>query len=1834
MISLYPSKLHLFFIGFCLFALQTQAQLNINFSADVTEICAPGIVQFTNQTSSTAPIIQWEWKRDGYTFSNLQHPSLFFNQAGSYDICLIATDNLGNIDSLCLNNYIIAYQSPTANFSANATSGCTPLVVNFSDLSLLGDAPIQAWRWDFGDGFIDTINASPTHTYNTVGTFDVTLIVTDTNGCSHSILQSNLITVSNAVTAAITHNAYQVQCGLPASVSFHGVSSGPNLSYTWYFDDNTTGTGSSVTHNYLSSGCYAPTLAVSNGICAATATVASCISISDAPTADFTIADSTSCRIPFTASLLNQSTGITSFAWDFGDGNQSNTYHPTHTYTSYTLEDSTRYLKGVFPVVLTVSNAAGCVDQDTQHIYISNIQTFISNQNLPCAPDSAFYRAISENVSPAFSSINWSWALDHSMWSNGASASAYYSDSGIYNAQVIVTDNIGCSDTAFKRIEIGITPTIDTVITDTNYVCRLTAIDFQGYGSSYIDFWNWTFNDNSTGFGDAISHHFQDTGTITGSVTASFRGCIDTFELDSYYIFPPIAKFTHSIVCDSLTIHFIDESIGAHRWSWDFGDSTTLSDTSTLQNPSYTYSSPGDYIVTLIAYNDSTNCIDTFRSILIMAIPIADFSIPDSICTITTIIPTNNSQDAGAYQWTAFGSLPFTNNSANPQLTFSQPGIFPITLTAFSANGCFDTLRQYIHVAGIDTHIVHSPIPACRPATVIFTDSSTGILSPIVAWQWGNSSTLSTTNQQYAFPRQEIMPLQVTNDWGCTFDLADTINVGGLFINFSSARDICIGNSMTAVAITNSPANAGSFKPYTYIWDFGDGHLDTTSNPVTHYTYSQVGVYDLCLHIIDSIGCITSLCRPDWVEVHDPTALFTADTFYSSCPPLEVNFSNLSQSGSQWAWSFGDGSVSSLEHPTHVYSTSGFYDVILEVVAFSGCSHIDTIRQMIQITGPSGNFVMSPIDTCAPFTAEFTGSGTNIATYTWLFGNGDIQVNTTHNNNDTTYYTYHQAGVYVPILVIDDGMGCQISIEQDTIITHSPPSPAFIADSLICQFDSIHYQALSPLSNTTSVEWIFEGGFPASSTQINPTVYYPDTGSFDVQLIAWENGCSDTLLRTNFIAIKPLPIAQFGINRIDSCIPSLVHFSDSSTSPQGYIQSWDWNFGNHQSSNSQDSSVWYHQADSFGIQLIVENNFGCIDTVIAPLQTYPSPSANAGSYPVLCVGDTLQLQGTGNGNFHWASPAWISDSTIANPVSVLDSSQYYILTVYNNFGCRASDTVQVIASPLIWVDAGDSAHICAGDSIVLQATGNTTAYNWGVNNSLNCQYCPSPTAFPDSTSIYYLQANVSSNCVNKDSVIITVHPLPNAQIIADSSICEGDTLHLLALGGQHYAWLAGENLSDTTIPNPTAIPTSTSIYTVAIVDSNTCKDSFSIVVTTRSTDFVPIPDQTICLGDTATLTLSSGNNPSWQGDSLSCNTCPLAYAYPTDSSAYLVSYYNTNNCLVRDSLQIQVLDLTQLQALASDTICKGDSLQLQVLGHQNAPVLWSPNYALSSLSSPSPFVYPSVDTQYTVQIHQGQCHATDSISIAIHPPTLINTNDIDYCLGDSAQLLAIGNANHYVWTPTSHLNNDTIYNPIVTATTNQQYQVIGTGICNTDTAYARVQIHPFPNLQLDRSTNAMLGSTITLNSHANPNHNFTWFPSVDLSCVNCPNPSWLVQGNQTFYVTVTNAFGCPVSDSIHVHVFSDCTPDLVFVPNAFSPNQDGHNDILYAQSGTVQEIQTFQIYSRWGQLVFETNDLQRGWDGRFQGKALTADVFGYFIVFRCPNTGEEMLKKGNITILR
>lgn len=266
------------------------------------------------------------------------------------------------------------------------------------------------------------------------------------------------------------------------------------------------------------------------------------------------------------------------------------------------------------------------------------------------------------------------------------------------------------------------------------------------------------------------------------------------------------------------------------------------------------------------------------------------------------------------------------------------------------------------------------------------------------------------------------------------------------------------------------------------------------------------------------------------------------------------------------------------------------------------------------------------------------------------------------------------------------------------------------------------------------------------------------------------------------------------------------------------------------------------------------------------------------------------------------------------------------------------------------------------------------------------------------------------------------------------------------------------------------------------------------------------------------------------------------------------------------------------------------------------------------------------------------------------PGAVIDPDSAFICYGKTALLNAtIYAGTSYTWTPSNSLTN--AGNGTVSllpsniqaiaapgATTNYVLKVVNAGCPNAFTDTFRVRVAQRIMVFAGNDTNVVTSQQLQLNATVNDStaNQFAWSPAVGLNSTNIKDPVALlkpsmIDGSITYRVRATNAIGCYGEDDITVRVFKT-GPDI-FVPNAFTPNGDGHNDVIRPILVGIKQLNYFRIYNRWGQLVFSTNEGSKGWDGRISGREQSTGNF-VFIVQAIDYTGKLISKKGNVVLIR
>lgn len=510
---------------------------------------------------------------DGSTASE-SDPTHTYAAPGTYTVVLTVTNICGSATdtaAITIEDFL-----PVAAFNASTSVGCAPLTVAFTDQSTLQPT---AWSWAFPGGNPATSDQqNPVVVYNTAGTYNVTLSVDNAWG-SASVTQNDLITVNPAPTADFD---FVVNGN---DVSFTNNSINANT-YEWVFNDGngSTSTDANPTFTFPSNGVYMVVLTATNGC--GTVTYSANVSIGIAPTAAFTISETSGCA-PFVVEFGDQSEGVpTSWSWEFPGGNPatSTEQNPTVTYDS----------SGIYSVTLTVTNAYG--ESETS-------QTDVINVGI--APTSAFYFTTNELETTFFNisenGTTYTWDFGDGSTSTEFSPVHSYADTGTYIVLLTAANN--CGSTSFtSEIVIVVDAPLPSFTVSEAQGCAPFEVTFADQSVGMVTGWNWAFQGGTpaTSTEQSPTVVFNAPGTYDVSLTVTGPGGSQAILSAGAIVVGtiPVAAFS-TTTDDALAASFINNSQNASSYIWDFGDGATSTDI----NPTHVYTEPGSYDVSLIAFS-------------------------------------------------------------------------------------------------------------------------------------------------------------------------------------------------------------------------------------------------------------------------------------------------------------------------------------------------------------------------------------------------------------------------------------------------------------------------------------------------------------------------------------------------------------------------------------------------------------------------------------------------------------------------------------------------------------------------------------------------------------------------------------------------------------------------------------------------------------------------------------------------------------------------------------------------------------------------------------------------------------------------------------------------------------------------------------------------------------------------------------------------------------------------------------------------------------------------------------------------------------------------------
>jgi gliding motility-associated-like protein len=912
-----------------------------------------------------------------------------------------------------------------------------------------------------------------------------------------------------------------------------------------------------------------------------------------------------------------------------------------------------------------------------------------------------------------------------------------------------------------------------------------------------------------------------------------------------------------------------------------------------------------------------------------------------------------------------------------------------------------------------------------------------------------------------------------------------------------------------------------------------------------------------------------------------------------------------------WDWTFGDGSAnSSLQNPTHLYPLTGSYTTTLIVHNTYGCA--DTTSDSVQFYNlPVANFGTAPV--CVSTAASFHDSSTvvadSIALWSWNFGD-----NTTLGTVQHPTHNYLTAGTYTVTLIVTTNHGCKDTISQ-SIVIHPLPVVIFNANNVCDQNPALFINFSSIPSTDTIQSWTWNFG-DSTALLLSKTVpgghLYAHPGTYSVKLIEVSNfGCVDSV--TNSISIRPNPVASFVSNRV--CNGTATAFTDSSTTAAGSLSLWKWDFGDNTNPvYTQNTTHVYAAAGIHTTTLIVQNTFGCADTITKTCKVYFNPVASF-THQDVCLKDSMHFTSTSSvdTSSSLATYYWLFDdgvtSTLQNPshMYLLQGTYHVTLVVKTVDSCSdaVTMTVQVFDPPTTQFTVND---VCLFDSAhfintsVNPTIGTISNWTWnlGDGSPLNTTDL-SPHHLYGGTGTYPIQLithSVNLGCADTLNDSITVFPMPTAGF-STTEVCIGTPSNFTDVSVvantdtiTTWAWDFGGGAAFSAVQNPMRNFSTFGTYQVTLVvtTNHGCKDT---VVHPTIIHPKPNPQFTthnVCLGDVASFTDGSTIPSNTTNDGLAAWVWVFGDSSATNNNQHPNHLYARTG---KDTIQLKVI---------SDFGCV-DSI--------NHPIVINPNPVVAFIANDTLGCEPlCISLQDQSQIESG------------------SNSGWSWNFGDNSATQSGNQVNHCY-------HNDSVTAPndyTITLTVSSD-----SGCVSTVTKTNYITVYPLPHAAFaaDPMSTTIANPVISVMnlSIGASSWVWNWGGTGDTNItIQSPLPhTYPDTGSYTITLLTSTQYQCLDSTQQTITI----APDFMFyIPNSFSPNDDGINDTFIGKGIFVKEYE-MSIFDRWGNLIYKTDSIDKPWDGKANMGNQLAQEDVYVYVVKITNFKLEKHNfRGTVTLIR
>ncbi len=1336
-----------------------------NFTFNVPTIkCAPQTVSFTNTSTGPASFTNCSWSfGDGGQNNTSCNPTYAYTLPGSYSITLQVTDANG-CGANVVKGTVNVSAPPTVIISSNplALTSCTaPFTAAFSGSNCVTGSPTGGgltynWTFQGGSPASSTQQTPGNVTFNTPGSYNVTLTVTDNNNCSATTIKPVTVsqpTLQTTIPGTVCLNSpfsFSFQTNQPTTFWNFGAAPSPTIL-------NTGGpTTSSIFPGYSTPGIYTINITAGSFPCTASQTKTVYV---EQVIANFTLTPpSFTCSPTFTASYINMSSSnAVSYTWTTFNGNVTQTStatNPTFTFVQGSNNPYTIFNTFGAQVSLIAQSANGCISTATVYTYDSIRRPtawFNKDKKEGCAPLVVKFRDSSFTAS-AFPVTSYTW-------NNGANPATIitgnipppmvnptftYNSPGTYTPYLIIKTATGCIDTSFiDTVNVVNPPTVSFSVSPSSVCWNNPVIITNTSPTTTPAIQHWHVESDNGFFSGCVNNpNPQWTFTHPGVHTFTMSGYLHSCKgvgttTQNVTVKGPISQARYETNCNAGTrkvVKFYSYLQDAVSATLNYGDGSPLANitgnpggnaSSTL---SHTYAASGNYTATLISTNGPNGCSPHTYTMLVTVRDIqANFNLPAVGCaSVSQSFDASPSVDVQigcrrGYVW-YFDNLPPNDTTAAVVThTFTTPGTHTVFLMVKDENSCIDTTMHTMRISSAAPDFTFSANPICLSSgTVQMVNLTSQLPDPITSYSWnfGDASPVSTaTNPTHTYlsatvPSQSYtVSLTATNSQGCTDTKQLVIQVN----NPSAALTpddyfLCAPQTVTFTAPTG-------YASYTFSYGTAPSASLATTSSTAAYTYTTGGSFTATLNIVDAGGCKSSGMVTIQAET-TPTANFTFTNSNSTggnnvCSGSPVTFVNTSSSPYTLtpSWNLNTGSpVIPSNTVVATYTNTGIIPITLTVTTPNGCPAV--ITKTISIFGVKADLNLDKYTVCLGGAITFNVKDTSTL-YSWVWGFGD----------------------------------------GDTMKLYAGSAPSTITHS---------YTNYPQPNGQTFVSLVYYSSQHACRFATTHTV----------QVVKIDGNFN----RNNEVAKK------------DSvhCIGSIDQFSNQTPNSGGYVFSW--NFGDGGTANTQNPSYTYTNSGIYTVTLNITDPINnCKGLAIKNMTINALPNALAYARDT-CAGRPFVLSSTVTANgpytYTWSPTTGVNSINSASTIATASANTTYTLDVTDVNGCKnsTSHSVNIVQAPISF--QWDTAIVIGQIAFLNNYAGSNFSYTWSPPTDLSCTNCPNPTSsstvnitytvtVADNMGCFMIQNTHTVEILPKSSVDVPTAFTPNGDGVNDVIYVDG-----------------------------------------------------------------------------------------------------------------------------------------------------------------------------------------------------------------------------------------------------------------------------------------------------------------------------------------------------------------------------------------------------------------------------------------------------------------------------